>query len=202
MGKKIPDVDIDFKDRDLALQDLLHIPASRVEKNDLKKHVVGVYFQSIPTDPLTGLASIPYDEAEQRGYFKLDFLNLGVYKGVRDEAHLDELVQREPMWEMLEDELIVDQLFHLAGHYDIVSAYKPNSIYQLAMVLALIRPGKRYLQGLQWSMVEADIWSSTDNDEYTFKKAHAVSYAHVVVVQMNLLLEQALAEPSLPADSN
>lgn len=82
MGKKIPDVDIDFKDRDLALQDLLHIPASRVEKDDLKKHVVGVYFQSIPTDPLTGLASIPYDVAEQRGYFKLDFLNLGDRKSV------------------------------------------------------------------------------------------------------------------------
>lgn len=202
MGKKIPDVDIDFKDRDAALQDLLHIPASRVEKGDLKKHIVGVYFQSIPTDPLTGLASIPYDVAEQRGYFKLDFLNLGVYKGVRDEAHLDKLVQQEPMWEMLEDQLIVDQLFHLADHYDIVSAYKPRSIYQLAMVLALIRPGKRYLQGLEWSLVEADIWSATDNDEYTFKKAHAVSYAHVVVVQMNLLLEQALAEPSLQSDSD
>lgn len=202
MGKKIPDVDIDFKDRDAALQDLLHIPASRVEKGDLKKHIVGVYFQSIPTDPLTGLASIPYEAAEQRGYFKLDFLNLGVYKGVRDEAHLDQLVQQEPMWEMLEDQLIVDQLFHLADHYDIVSAYKPRSIYQLAMVLALIRPGKRYLQGLEWSLVEADIWSATDNDEYTFKKAHAVSYAHVVVVQMNLLLEQALAEPSLQSDSD
>lgn len=202
MGKKIPDVDIDFQDRDAALGDLLHIPASRVEKNDLKKHVVGVYFQSIPTDPLTGLASIPYDVAEQRGYFKLDFLNLGVYKGVRDEEHLDQLVSTEPMWEMLEDEVVVDQLFHLSGHYDIVAAYKPRSIMQLAMVLALIRPGKRYLQGLDWNLVEADIWSTNDQDEYTFKKAHAVSYAHVLVVQMNLMMEQALAEPNLPSDGN
>lgn len=196
MGKKIPDVDIDFQDRDLALNELLHIPASRLDKQNLVRHVVGVYFQDIPQDPLTGLASIPYDEAERRGYFKVDFLNLGVYKGIRDEQHLDQLVQQEPMWEMLEDELIVDQLFHLNGHYDIVSAYKPRNIYQLAMVLALIRPGKRHLQGLQWSIVESDIWSSTDDEEYTFKKAHAVSYAHVVVVQMNLLLEQAL-EPVL-----
>jgi len=202
MDKKIPDVDIDFKDRDEALENLLHIPASRVEKGDLKKHIVGVYFQDIPTDPLTGLASIPYEEAEQRGYFKLDFLNLGVYKGVKDEAHLDELVTREPMWQMLEDQAIVDQLFHLSCHYDIVSAYKPTSIYQLAMVLALIRPGKRHLQGLDWSLVEADIWTAAENDEYTFKRAHAISYAHVVVVQMNLLLEQALAEPPLQSDSN
>jgi len=199
MGKKIPDVDIDFKDRDAALENLLHIPASRLEKGDLKKHIVGVYFQSIPRDPLTGLASIPYDAAEQRGYFKLDFLNLGVYKGVRDEAHLDALVSREPMWEMLEDQVIVDQLFHLSGHYDIVSAYKPKSIYQLAMVLALIRPGKRHLQGLDWNLIEGDIWTS-DSEEYTFKRAHAISYSHVIVVQMNLLLEQALAEPSLQPD--
>lgn len=192
MSKRIPDVDIDFKDRDEALDGLLHIPASRLEKGDLRRHNVGVYFQNIPTDPLTGLSSIPYEEAEERGYFKLDFLNLNVYKGVRDEAHLNDLISKEPMWEMLEDELIVEQLFHLSGHYDIVSAYKPRSIMQLAMVLALIRPGKRYLQGYDWPQVEADIWTATDNDEFTFKKAHAVSYAHVVVVQMNLLLEQAL----------
>ena len=195
MSHRIPDVDIDFKDRDAALDGLLHIPASRLDKGDLTRHNVGVYFQSIPIDPLTGLASIPYKEAEQRGYYKVDFLPLNVYKGVRDPAHLDELAAREPMWEMLEDEVIVQQLFHLSDHFSIVSNYKPRSIMQLAMVLALIRPGKRHLIGFDWPQVEADIWTNTDNDDYTFKKAHAVSYAHVVVVQMNLLLEQALDTP-------
>lgn len=197
MGIKIPDVDIDFQDRDAALENLLHIPASTIDRGDLKKHIVGVYFQNIPVDPLTKCASVPYKDAEARGYFKVDFLNLGVYKDILDEQHLDKLVQQEPMWSMLEDQDIVEQLFHLGGHYDIVSAYKPKTIYQLAMVLALIRPGKRHLQGLDWSLVEGDIWSSTDNEEYTFKKAHAVSYAHVVVVQMNLLLEQALAQSDI-----
>lgn len=195
MSHRIPDVDIDFKDREAALDGLLHIPASRLEKGDLIRHNVGVYFQSIPTDPLTGLASIPYKEAEARGYYKVDFLPLNVYKGVETPGHLDRLVAIEPMWEMLEDEVIVQQLFHLRDHFDIVSAYKPRSIMQLAIVLALIRPGKRHLIGFDWPQVEADIWSNTDNDEYTFKKAHAVSYAHVVVVQMNLLLEQAMEEP-------
>jgi len=65
----------------------------------------------------------------------------------------------------------------------------------LAMVLALIRPGKRHLVGYEWPIVEADIWTNTDGEEgYVFKKAHAVSYAHVVVVQLNLLLEAALNE--------
>lgn len=195
MGKSIPDVDIDFADRDAALEELIHIPASRLDKDELRRHIVGVYFQNIPTDPLTGLASIPYDEAERRGYFKLDFLNLNVYKGVRDEAHLNQLVQREPMWEMLEDEEVVNELFHLSGHFSIVKAYKPRTIEQLAMVLALIRPGKRHLVGYDWSAVQASIWTNEGTDEYVFKHAHAISYAHVIVVQMNLLLEQALAEP-------
>jgi DNA polymerase III alpha subunit len=163
---------------------------------------VGVYFQNIPTDPLTGLASIPYDEAERRGYFKLDFLNLNVYKGVRDEAHLNQLVQSEPMWEMLEDEEVVNELFHLSGHFNIVKTYKPRTIEQLAMVLALIRPGKRHLVGYDWAAVQASIWTNDGTDEYVFKKAHSLSYAHVIVVQMNLLLEQALAEPQTPEVSD
>lgn len=199
MNYRIPDVDIDFKDREQALEGLQHITASRYHKGDLVRHNVGVYFQNITTDPLTGLASIPYKEAEARGYYKVDFLPLNVYKNVRDPAHLDELAAKEPMWEMLEDEQIVQQLFHLSDHFDIVSAYKPQSIMQLAMVLAMIRPGKRHLIGFDWPNVEADIWSPVENDEYVFKKAHAVSYAHVVVVQMNLLLEQALAEPDSPS---
>jgi hypothetical protein len=67
------------------LEGLLHVPASRVEKSDLKKHNVGVYFHDVPVDPLTGLCSVPYREAEERGFFKIDLLNLNIYKQVRDE---------------------------------------------------------------------------------------------------------------------
>lgn len=198
MGKFVPDVDIDFANRDLALKDFLHIPASRVERDDLRKHNVGVYFQAIPTDPLTGFASIPYEEAEERGYFKVDFLNLHVYKNIKDEAHLNRLLQREPMWDMLYSKEITEQLFQLSGvidgipTYEIIEAYKPRSIMQLAMILALIRPRKKHLIGQEWSEVEKEIWAPGDESLYGFKKAHAVSYAHVVVVQMNLLLEEAM----------
>lgn len=192
---KLPDIDIDFKDRNEALEGLLHIPASRVENHELKKHNVGVYFHSIPVDPLTGLASIPHREANARGYFKLDFLNLHVYKQVRNEAHLNELVQREPVWAMLEDEQIVGQLFQLGNWAELTAAYAPKNIMELAMVLAVIRPGKQHLMGLPFSELEKEIWVvDPDADEdYVFKKSHAVSYAHVVVVQMNLLWEQAFS---------
>lgn len=196
MGNLIPDVDIDFADRDQALESLLYIPASRLENHQLKKHVVGVYFQNIPQDPVSGLSSIPYEEAENRGYFKLDFLNLNVYKGVRDEEHLVELLSREPIWELLLDHEVVERLFQLGGIIegmstsDILSAYQPNSIEKLAMILALIRPRKKHLIGLPWNEVENEIWTPGDPALYGFKKAHAMSYAHVIVVQMNLLVEQ------------
>lgn len=187
--KSVTDIDLDFADREGALADLMHVPASMLHDGDLRRHNVGVYFQNIPQDPLTGLASIPYKEAEERGYFKIDFLNLGVYKGVRDEAHLDQLIAQEPLWEMLDDPTIVEQLFHVSGHFEVVEKMKPRSVLQLAMVLAMIRPGKRHLIGKSWTEVEADIWQVPDNDDYYFKKAHAVSYAMVLVVQMNLLVE-------------
>jgi DNA polymerase III alpha subunit len=65
----------------------------------------------------------------------------------------------------------------------------PTSIEQLAAVLAMIRPAKRYLIGKDWNTVMSEVWLKPEGDEYYFKKAHAVAYAHVVVVQMNLICE-------------
>jgi hypothetical protein len=61
-----------------------------------------------------------------------------------------------------------------------------NTIPRMAMFLAIIRPAKRHLIGLPWSEVAKTIWDRTD-EGYQFKKSHAVAYAHLVVVNMNLL---------------
>jgi hypothetical protein len=60
----------------------------------------------------------------------------------------------------------------------------------------MIRPAKRHLIGKNWTEVMSDVWVKPTSDEYFFKKAHAVAYAHVVVVQMNLLCEQISYEYS------
>jgi DNA polymerase III alpha subunit len=75
------------------------------------------------------------------------------------------------------------------GHGSILRQVKPTSIEQLAAVLAMIRPAKRYLIGKDWITVMTEIWAKPENDEYYFKKAHAIAYAHVIVVQMNLICE-------------
>jgi DNA polymerase III alpha subunit len=73
---------------------------------------------------------------------------------------------------------------------------KPRSVEQLAMVLALIRPGKRHLIGKIWPAVESEIWKLSNDGEYVFKKSHAIGYALAIVVQMNLMIEEAVNDKS------
>jgi hypothetical protein len=183
----MPDIDIDFADRSRVLDIIKHVPAVMAEG---KKHNTGVYCHEIPINPLTGLSSIEYQQAESRGYFKIDFLNVGIYNGVRDEAHLTHLLETEPLWDLLLDDNFVNNLFHVNGHGTILRQMEPKSIEQLAAVLAIIRPAKRYLIGKDWTTVMNEVWIRPTTDEYFFKKAHAVAYAHAIVVQMNLICEQ------------
>jgi DNA polymerase III alpha subunit len=142
------------------------------------------------------LSTIDYKTAEERGYFKLDFLNVSIYKDVRNEEHLTDLMNKEPLWELLQHEEFVDQLFHLNGHTDVLKKTCPTSVEQLAAVLAMIRPAKRHLIGQDWTTIMEEVWTKPTNDEYYFKKAHAMSYAMAVVVHMNLLCEELNASAS------
>lgn len=185
----MPDIDIDFRDRDQALSLFNHIGASRVDNNKLVKHNTGVYFHQVPVNAPTGLCAIPYDLAEDEGYFKIDFLNVGIYKGVRNEEHLVQLMNTEPLWDLLEQDDFNSLLFHVNGHGGILRQMKPTSIEQLAAILAMIRPAKRYLIGKDWTTVMGEVWKKPENDEYYFKKSHAIAYAMAVIVQMNLICE-------------
>lgn len=188
------DIDIDFCDRTAALMGLPHVDASMVDRHgEIVKHPSSVYFQDVPIDPITGFASIPYDAVGNLGYYKVDFLNNSIYEGVRDEGHLIELMDREPPWEFLLDRSIVEQLAHVHGHFGIVHHIKPKSIDDLAMVLALIRPGKEHLRFRPKEVVEADIWTPVEGKAW-FKRPHAIAYATSIVVQLNLMIEQIMAE--------
>lgn len=185
----MPDIDIDFYDRTKILDIIKHVPATIIDNNKTKKHNTGIYCHQIPVNPLTNTASFDYKEAEQRGYFKIDFLNVNIYKNVKDEAHLVKLIETEPLWELLEQDDFTDLLFHLNGHGNILRILKPKSIEQLAAVLAIIRPAKRHLIHLDWNRILKEVWTKPDNDEYYFKKSHAIAYATAVVVQMNAICE-------------
>ncbi len=183
----MPDIDIDFADRTDILSKIQH----RVAKLDTgKKHNTGVYATEIPHNPIDKLSTINYKDAEDRGYFKLDFLNVSIYKDVENEQHLTELMERKPIWELLEHQDFVDQVFHLSGHSKLLKHLKPTSVEHLAATLAIIRPAKRHLSNESWETILKEVWIKPTNGEYYFKKAHAVSYAMACVVHMNLLCEQ------------
>jgi hypothetical protein len=182
------DIDIDFSNRDQILGLLNHTSASIIKDDKLSKHNTGVYFTNIPVDPFSGSASLDYQIAEDRGYLKLDFLNVNLYSRVKNEAHLIELMNTEPAWEKLYEREFCEQLIHIGNHYDtlIKMPEAVNSIPRMAMFLSVIRPAKRHLIGQKWADVAKTVWDKPSDDSYYFKKSHAVAYATLVVVNMNL----------------
>jgi len=181
------DIDIDVANRDKLLKIINGIPAMIARDNKQVKHNTGVYFHDIPSNPFTGMATIDHKEAENMGYFKIDVLNVGLYKKIESKKQLDDLLEMKPMWELLEHKEVVEQCFHIHKHFSIVGQMKPNSVEQMAAVLAIIRPAKRYLIGKDWNTINSEVWVKPTNGEYYFKKAHAHAYAMAIVLQLNML---------------
>ena len=48
----MPDVDIDFYDRDNTLKLFKHTPASIIKEGKFEKHKTGVYFHAVPEHPV------------------------------------------------------------------------------------------------------------------------------------------------------
>lgn len=186
--KLTTDIDIDVGDRKAVLQAIPHIVASMETRGSLEPHNTGIYLQDIPAFS-NNLATIEYKKAEELGYFKLDILNNSIYSTLTNEQ-VKQYAVTEPYWELLEEESIVNELAHIRDHFDIVSLVKPRNIDDLAIVLALIRPGKRHLVGKRNEEVLKEIWAKPQDGSYYFKKAHAYAFALSIVVQLNHMVEQ------------
>lgn len=188
------DVDIDFGNRDEILKHISYTSAAMRKVTPIRKHATGIYVTDVPYDSVNDMAAIDYAEAESRGYFKLDLLNVHVYNQVRDEKHLVELMS-EPDWSKLNESEFVEKLIHLGNHFQSIQKMPEpiNSIPRLAMFLALIRPTKKHMIGDKWSDIAKTIWDKDDTG-YSFKKSHAIAYAQLVVVHMNLLSSSSLQE--------
>jgi hypothetical protein len=182
------DIDIDFADRDLVLKLIQHTPARQITQGQVRRHNSGVYVTNIPYDPINGCAAIDYEQAEQRGYFKIDFLNMNVYKLVKDPEHYQQMLAAAPPWDRLwQDTIWSKQLVHVGNYADLLKNMRPTTIPQMAAFISIIRPGKSHLQNQSWADVFATVWDGNDSQGYTFKKSHSLSYAMLVVLHMNLL---------------
>ncbi len=188
------DIDIDFPDREAILKLIKHTPARQESNVESKQHNSGVYVTDIPYDPVHKCANIDYKEAENRSYFKIDFLNVSVYTYIRDQAHYNKLLEKEPNWSKLQSKEFCEQLIHISDHYSLVQKMKPDSITRMAMFLAIIRPAKRYLIGKDWKDIAKEVWIKPNDDSYYFKQAHAISYSTLVALHMNIIDQDFLQE--------
>lgn len=184
-----PDIDIEVKDRNEVLRILQQYHnASIIKNNKITKHNTGIYACNVKHDLLNNLCTIDHKQMEEKPYNipKIDLLNSNILGLFNNRKEILELLKIEPDWNMFKNEEIVSQLFQLSKHYDIVQQYLPDSIYRVAMILALIRPGKKYLIGNSWEDIEKEIWIKP-TDGYYFKKSHAIAYAMVIILQLNLI---------------
>jgi len=186
------DIDIDFADRDHILGLIRSTPARQDVNGQVRRHNSGVYVTDIPRDPVNGCAAIDYETAEQRGYFKIDFLNMGVYQLIRDPAHYEQMLVATPPWFRLwEDTAWASQLVHVGNYTALLASMRPDSIPRMAAFISIIRPGKAHLQDRTWTEIFESVWDGDESRGYTFKKSHAISYAALVVLHMNLLNQPA-----------
>ena len=185
------DVDIDLR---TDFDPLDYFPeavrASRVQDGELKPHPAGAYLQAMAKDNVTGLAAIPYDRAEDLGYFKVDFLHLSILDNFESKAEVRALLKKEPDWLLLQSPDAVSKLFQLHKHFDLVVQVKPQSVQELADCIALIRPGKRYLLNAYLkdrNAVRQQLYTKPEDDRAWFKKPHAIAYALTITLQLHLI---------------
>jgi hypothetical protein len=190
------DIDIDLADREQLLKLIRATPArltkfginAREKVGDQRRHNSGVYVTDIPYDPVYNCAAIDYKQAEKLGYFKIDLLNMSVYELIKSPEHYEELLAKEPLWERLwTDNEFASKLVHVGGSIHLLKSMKPDSIPRMAAFISIIRPGKAHLQNRPWAEVFESVWDGDASKGFVFKHAHAVGYAALVALHMNLL---------------
>ena len=186
------DIDLDFADRDQLLKLIQATPARQMHQGQVRRHNSGVYVTDIPYDPVNQCAAIDYETAEQRGYFKIDFLNMSVYNLIKSPEHYDQMLAQDPPWTRLwTDSSWSQQLAHVGNYTELLKQMQPDSIPRMAAFISIIRPGKSHLQGKSWTEVFDTVWDGDSSRGFVFKRSHAVSYAALVALHMNLLNQPA-----------
>ena len=182
------DIDIDLADRNQLLRLIKITPARQVNNDQVRRHNSGVYPTGIPLDPVNACAAIDYETAEQLGYFKIDLLNMSVYNLVRSPEHYQEMLAQEPDWTRLwKDPEWTTQLVHVGNYTELLKTMRPDSIPRMAAFISIIRPGKAHLQNQPWEHVFASVWDGDASQGFVFKQSHAIGYATLVALHMNLL---------------
>jgi hypothetical protein len=182
------DIDIDLADRDQLLKLIHATPARQLHQGQVRRHNSGVYMTDIPYDPVNQCCAIDYEQAEKLGYFKIDLLNMSVYQLIKTPEHYEQMLAEIPPWSRLwTDSDWAQQLVHIGNYTELLKSMRPDSIPRMAAFISIIRPGKAHLQNQPWDQVFQSVWDGDSSRGFMFKQSHAISYAALVALHMNLI---------------
>lgn len=156
-------------------------------------HPSGIYLEDVPVDEATGLCAFDYEYGNETGFAKLDILSNSAYKIFKDKKDLIKHVNMKPDWEKFLDPKYHTQLPHIANYGEIIGLVKPQSIEEVADITALIRPAKiKYLNVYLQSKHRArrNLYKRPADGGMYFKRAHAISYAVMIVAVFNKILSK------------
>lgn len=178
------------------------------ERGEFQPHPAGVYFyKSIPS--YEGMAVLDYKIMEEKEYQKIDILN----NTYLDDITADELAEFVEMidnddidWKALWE---YDEPYQLSKYPGILREFKVESVMDIAIVMAIIRPGalqnyekmktyihtdkllnskteesKQILKETYGIPVFAEQFKKLGKDDgkYRYKKPHAVGYSYVLLI--------------------
>jgi len=166
------------------------------DNGHLKAHPSAHYiFTNITIDEATGLAAIDVKEAQKLGFIKVDLLSNSGYDRFETKEELLKYHNQEPNWRKFEDKKIVQKLPHIGNWADLVIKLAPQSLEDLADILALIRPGKSNLVDdyrKDKERVRKRLYKPPTNGMY-FKKSHAIAYAAMIICILNKMMDKKKA---------
>lgn len=188
----IGDLDIDCKNRNDILSKIKYVSASKINNNKIIPHNTGIYVCDVPKDLITGLCSIDYKEAEEKfGFIKIDLLHNTFLDKITSRDELKKLALTEPNWELLYNEECFKTLPQIYNYYNELKLLpKISNLEEMAMFLAIIRPGKSYCleivkKSKSWESIKDEVWKIIDNSKYQYKKSQAFAYALLIISSLN-----------------
>ena len=104
---------------------------------------------------------------------------------------MNELLAKPIPWDKLRNPIFVGKLVHISNYATMITRLKEpiDSIEKLAMFLAILRPGKKHLQGLTWDEISTMVWEKLSGEGYSFRKSHALAYSILISLQIRALAE-------------
>lgn len=189
------DIDIDVKSSTEKERYGIRAMVYNGDQKKILPHPAGYYLEHVPIDPYTGCASFDYKYGSELGFMKVDLLTNTVYDGYSSKEEVLSAIDLDNVnWDAFSQESIVEQLPHISKHFDMVSRVEPQSVEDLADILALIRPGKieyfeKYLKDKE--TVRKTLYKRAKGGKNYFKKSHAISYALMVLVALNKITNRS-----------